>query len=137
MPTSIDPPPGENEIECARCGAVFHYELTRCPNCGVNIYEPENDEQQHPGLAGKPGPVGRMTRFFRRLFGEPHPADELFQSALDQAALYNDLVRKTGGDPAAADRLIDFERGQTPQQTRAQWIQNAIQRWERDNRFPR
>lgn len=136
MPTSMDPPPGENEIECARCGAVFHYELTRCPNCGVNIYEPEDDEQQ-PGLASKAGPVGRMTRFFRRLFGEPHPADELFQSALDQAALYNDLVRKTGGDPAAADRLIDFERWQTPQQTRAQWIRSAIQRWERDNRFPR
>ncbi len=122
MPTSLDPLPGENEIECARCGAIFHYELTRCPNCGVNIYEPEDDER-HPRLAGKPGLGSRMTRFFRRLFGEPHPADELFQSALDQAALYNDLVRKTGGDPAAADRLIDFERGQTPHQTRAQWIQ--------------
>jgi len=132
MPTSIDPLPGENEIECARCGAIFHYELTRCPNCKINIYEPEEDEQR-PRLAGEPGPGGKIARFFRRLFGEPHPADELFQAALDQATVYNDMVRKAGGDLAAADRLIDFERQQNPRQTRAQWIRNAIQRWERDN----
>ena len=41
MPTSLDPLPGENEIECANCGAIFFYELTRCPKCGVNLYEPE------------------------------------------------------------------------------------------------
>jgi hypothetical protein len=41
MPTSIDPEPAENEIECARCGAHFYYELSRCPECGVNIYEPD------------------------------------------------------------------------------------------------
>ena len=44
MPTSIDPQPAEDELECARCGAYFYYELTRCPNCGVNIYEPEDEE---------------------------------------------------------------------------------------------
>ena len=31
MPTSIDPQPGENEFECARCGAYFHYELNSLP----------------------------------------------------------------------------------------------------------
>ena len=34
----------ENTIECARCGAIFYYELTRCPNCGVNVYFPEEDD---------------------------------------------------------------------------------------------
>lgn len=133
MPTSIDPLPGENEIECARCGAIFHYELTRCPQCGINIYEPE-DEARRSRLADETSPGGKIARFFRRLFGEPHLADELFQSSLDQAALYNDLVRKTGSDSAVANRLIDFERGLNPQQTRAQWIKNAILRWEHDNR---
>jgi len=33
-----------NELECPHCGATFHYELTRCPNCGVNIYFPEDEE---------------------------------------------------------------------------------------------
>jgi len=32
-----------NEIECPHCGATFHYELTRCPNCGINIYFPEDE----------------------------------------------------------------------------------------------
>lgn len=33
-----------NELECPHCGASFHYELTRCPSCGVNIYFPEDEE---------------------------------------------------------------------------------------------
>ncbi len=35
--------PQDNDLECARCGATFYYELTRCPNCGVNLYEPDDD----------------------------------------------------------------------------------------------
>lgn len=33
-----------NDLECPHCGARFHYELTRCPNCGVDIYFPEDEE---------------------------------------------------------------------------------------------
>lgn len=33
------------EIECAYCGEHFYYELTRCPNCGRDVYEPEYDEE--------------------------------------------------------------------------------------------
>jgi hypothetical protein len=47
MPTSITPPPAEDELECARCGAYFYYELTHCPSCGVNIYEPETEEDEY------------------------------------------------------------------------------------------
>lgn len=36
---------GPNEIECARCGGISHIEETRCPHCGVSIYEPEDE---HP-----------------------------------------------------------------------------------------
>jgi hypothetical protein len=46
MPTSIDPQPEEDELECARCGAHFYYGLTRCPNCGVNLYEPEDENEE-------------------------------------------------------------------------------------------
>ena len=34
----------DNELECPHCGAKFHYELTRCPNCGINIYFPDEEE---------------------------------------------------------------------------------------------
>jgi len=34
-----------SDLECPHCGATFSYELTRCPNCGVNIYFPEEGEE--------------------------------------------------------------------------------------------
>lgn len=37
-------PDFSSDLECPHCGATFHYELTRCPNCGVNIYFPEEEE---------------------------------------------------------------------------------------------
>jgi hypothetical protein len=136
MPASLDPLPGENEIECARCGAIFYYELTRCPQCGVNLYEPEDDEPR-PLHAIKPHPQGfsaKIGAFFRKLTGQPHPAEDLFNQSLKQAGLFNDLLRKTGGDRAAVERLIDFERQKNPTGTRTHWLESAARRWEADNR---
>lgn len=139
MPMSIDPPPGVNEFECARCGARVYYELTRCPTCGVNLYEPEDEldaHQRQTTEAFRPAPAGFLTRLgaaLRRLSGKPYRAEEVFGDGLNQAVLYNDLLRKVGGDQAAAERLIDYERQLAPQATRRFWLQKAIQRWESDN----
>jgi len=136
MPTSIDPGPAENEFECARCGAYFHYELTRCPNCGVNLYEPEDETNG----ASDSRPQGRgmfdgLKDMLHRIFNKPYAANEVFGDALDQAVLYNDLLQKIGGDRATVERLIDFERQRLPRATRMVWLKNAIQRWERDNQL--
>lgn len=131
MPTSIDPEPGENEFECANCGAYFHYELTRCPSCGINLYEPE-DETESP--SPREGMLSKLRDGFHRAFNKPYAANEIFGDALDASILYNDLLGKVGGDRAAAERLIEFERARTPKSTRREWIQNAIERWGRDNR---
>jgi hypothetical protein len=48
--------------------------------------------------------------------------------------LYQDLLRKVRFSGPIADRLIDYERRQDPQASRLKLIQNAIERWERDNR---
>ncbi len=48
--------------------------------------------------------------------------------------LYQDLLRKVRFNGSIADRLIDYERKQEPQASRLKLIQNAIERWERDNR---
>ncbi|MGD8402653.1 MAG: hypothetical protein PVJ21_03265 [Anaerolineales bacterium] len=40
-----------SDLECPHCGATFSYELTRCPNCGVNIYFPEDEEEGEFGQA--------------------------------------------------------------------------------------
>lgn len=133
MPTSITPPPASDEIECANCGAYISMELTRCPNCGINLYEPEEDRGDAPGRRSGRSAWDRFTRAIRRMFGEPHPAEELFNSALREKSLYDDLLRKVGGDRAAADRLIEFERRRSPSSTRMTCLQNAIQRWEHEN----
>jgi len=139
MPTSIDPPPGENEFECAHCGAHVYVELTRCPNCGVNLYEPDDNLEEdlsYPPEVSRQlrgGLLDKVSAALHRLTGKPYRAEEVFGDALNQAGLYDDLLRKVGGDPAVAERLIDYERRQSPQATRMVWLQNAIQRWEDDN----
>ena len=59
---------------------------------------------------------------------------ELFTPVLDQADLYSDLLEKVRFDHQTAERLIEHERGRTPEASRTTLIQNAIRRWERDNR---
>ena len=137
MPTSIDPEPADDEIECARCGAHFSYELTRCPNCGVNLYEPEeedNGEEPKKHRSHQGGLGARLEGFVRRLTKKPTPVDELFGAAINQAEAFNDLLGRVGGDRPTAERLVDFERQQFPKGNRMRWIESAIHRWEKDNR---
>lgn len=140
MPTSIDPLPKDDEVECANCGGYFYCGLSRCPHCGVNVYEPEMDEE-----VGEEGPIAinrgpergllyRILRLFRRLFGGGGLAEELFQIPPERAELYEDLLRKVGHDPQTAERLIDLESRRAPEGTRTEWIRSALWRWERDNR---
>lgn len=137
MPFSLDPQPAENEIECANCGALIYYELTRCPNCGVNLYEPDEQPDQEKSRISRPrktGSLEKLGEFFRRLLGKPSPAEELFGAFLQQQSdLYDDLLRKVGGNPAAVERLVEFERQRLPDANRTVLLRNAIQRWELDN----
>jgi len=134
MPTSIAPQPKENEIECARCGFYFYYELTRCPECGVNIFEPEEEIGEEYREDIDSGFITKIQNFFRRVLGKPYSAEEVFGNSLDQANLYSVILRKVGGDHLIVERLIEFEQQQMPDATRIVWLQNAIRRWERDNR---
>ena len=94
MPTSIDPQPAENEFECANCGAYFHYELTRCPNCGVNLYEPEDETESIKEKAPQGGGLlDKLKDAFYKLFKKPYSAEDVFGDALDASILYNDLLQ--------------------------------------------
>jgi len=33
----------DNDIECVHCGEIFPMNLNRCPNCGVSLYEPDDE----------------------------------------------------------------------------------------------
>jgi predicted nucleic acid-binding Zn-ribbon protein len=136
MPFSLDPQPAEDEIECANCGALIYYELTRCPKCGVNLYEPDDRPEAEYRVRSEPSSstLEKLRALLRRLAGKPSPAEELFGAFLkQQSELYNDLLLKVGGDPAVVERLVEFERQQSPGANRTEYLQNAIRRWEYDN----
>ena len=133
MPTSLTPPPADDEIECANCGAYVYIGLSRCPNCGVNLYEPEGGEDEISRYRPKSKLLLKIESIMRKLRGEPHLAEELFTGALQEAALFNDLLQKVGGDRSAVERLIEYERRESPNTTRLTCLQHAIRRWEREN----
>jgi hypothetical protein len=135
MPTSLTPPPGEDETECGNCGAYIYAGLLKCPNCGVYLVDPVDTE---PGERLQFRPKSKLSlavdSILRKLRGKPHPAEELFTGALREAALFDDLLRKVGGDRSAVERLIEYERQQRPNATRLTCLLNAIRRWETENR---
>lgn len=136
MPTSITPPPKDDETECGNCGAYIYHGLVRCPNCGVYLLSqlPEDDQNEPPSHRPKSKFALWVESLVRRLRREPHVAEELFTGALREAALFDDLLRKVGGDRSVVERLIEYERQQKPNATRLTCLQHAIRRWEQENR---
>ena len=136
MPTSVTPPPKDNEVECGNCGAYIYHDLLKCPNCGVYLVDPfpHIDLNERPALRPKSKFVLWVESVLRKVRGKPHVAEELFSGALREATLFDDLLRKVGGDRSAAERLIEYERGQKLNATRLTCLQNAIMRWEQENR---
>ena len=135
MPTSLTPPPKDDETECGNCGAYVYHGLLKCPNCGVYLVDPVDTE---PEVRTSNRPKSKFSlaieSLMRKIRGEPHIAEELFSGAMREAILFDDLLRKMGGDRSAVERLIEYERGLTPNATRLICLQNAIQRWEQENR---
>ncbi len=136
MPTSITPPPKDDETECGNCGAYIYHGLLKCPNCGVYLVDPVDTEPEpeHPSFRPKSKLALWVESVMRKLRGEPHVAEELFTGALQEAALFDDLLRKVGGDRSVAERLIGYEKQLKPGATRLTCIQNAVSRWEQENR---
>jgi len=134
MPTSIDPPPRDNEVECGNCGAYIYHDLLKCPNCGVYLVDPINiEEEKRQFVRPKSRFALWVESITRKLRGEPHIAEELFSGAMREAALFDDLLKKVGGDRSVAESLIEYEKRLSTSATRLTCLQNAIRRWEREN----
>ena len=135
MPTSLTPPPADDETECGNCGAYIYQGLLKCPNCGVYLVDPVDTEaEERPNFRPKSKFSLAIESVMRKIRREPHPAEELFTGALREAALFDELLRKVGGHRSVVERLIEYERGQRPSATRLICLQNAISRWEQENR---
>ena len=134
MPTSLTPPPKDDETECGNCGAYVYHGLLKCPNCGVYLVDPVDTEpEERPSSRPKSKFSLVMESLMRKIRGEPHISEELFTGAMREAVLFDDLLRKVGGDRSVVERLIEYERQQKPDATRLTSLQNAIQRWEKEN----
>ncbi|HLO14149.1 MAG TPA: hypothetical protein VK206_04930 [Anaerolineales bacterium] len=135
MPTSLTPPPKEDETECGNCGAYIYAGLVKCPNCGVYLLDPADTESEERRQARSKSKLSlAIESVVRKIKGEPHPAEELFTGAMREAILFDDFLRKVGGDRSAVERLIEYERKKHPNATRLTCLQNAISCWERENR---
>ena len=107
----------------------------KCPNCGAYLIDPVDTEpEQRPSVRPKSRLSLAIESMLRKIRGEPHPAEELFTGAMREAVLFDDLLRKAGGDRSVVERLIEYERQQKPGATRLTCLQNAIRRWEQENR---
>jgi hypothetical protein len=135
MPTSLIPPPKDDETECGSCGAYIYQGLLKCPRCGVYLIDPiDTEPEERPTFRPKSKFSLFIESIVRIIRGEPHYAEELFTGALREAALFDDLLRKVGGNRSVVERLIEYERGQRPGATRLTCLHNAISRWEQENR---
>jgi hypothetical protein len=129
MPTSLTPPPKDDETECGNCGAYIYHGLLKCPNCGVYLVDPiDTEPEEHPKFHPKSKFALWVESVMRKIRGEPHPTEDLFTEILKQKELFDDLLRKVGGDRSVVDCLIEYERQQKPGSTRLTCLQNAIQR---------
>jgi hypothetical protein len=48
-----------------------YIELTRCPKCGINLYEPEEEKEERPTFRPKSGFSKAIESIMRKLRGEP------------------------------------------------------------------
>lgn len=80
-----------------------------------------------------------VALFLIRIFGNPLARRRAGHAAPGRLSrrerqTYAQLLRKAAGDRALVERLVNLERQRNPRATRLQWMQNALARWERDNR---
>jgi hypothetical protein len=135
MPTSLTPPPAEDETECGNCGAYIYHGYLKCPNCGVYLIDPiDTETRERPAFRPKNRLALALESLLRKIKKQPHPADDLFTGAMREAILFDDLLRKVGGDRSVVERLLEYEKQKRPSATRLACLQNAISRWEHENR---
>ena len=93
-----------------------------------------DEENEKPSQRPKSRFALLIEALKRKLRREPQVAEELFSGALREATLFDDLLRKVGGDRSVVERLIAYERQQRPNATRLTCLEHAIRRWEHENR---
>jgi len=107
-----------------------------CPECGSDETTGWSDNTRYDGIdfpddePARPRPsasgVGRLVDLVARLFP--------MRRAAPEEQVYRAVLRKVHGDRETVERLVEYERQRAPSASRPTLLQNALDRWERDNR---
>jgi hypothetical protein len=112
---------GKRAALLAASGAVdLEPEPQPAPPRQADAHEPPLDEPDEPDEQAGPAEATEVAS----------PVTKIDPGA----SRYTRLVKMVGGDVAAAERLIDYERTRAPDAARSIWIQNAIDRLIHDRR---
>jgi hypothetical protein len=100
--------------------------------------QPPPSSSQYPQVEPVPHSAPQAGNAYQRPAddtAEKGPASSIPEPALEVERHYESLLLSMArGDKALVERLVDHERTQHPFMTRAELLQAAYERWERDNR---
>jgi DNA-directed RNA polymerase subunit RPC12/RpoP len=74
------------------------------------------------------------NRSKNEIMPEPTSEKQTYTAESEEYGLYYELLLKVNFDTEVAERLIEDEGRQRPMASRVDWIESAIQGWERDKR---
>lgn len=114
---------------CPHCDARVPVDALACPECGSddetgwsNATVGIGDEDAIP-----PRPLFSFLSRLSTRITKPGAQKR-------EGELHQNLLRKCGGDEKLVERILQNEARRAPHEIRAQWLQTAIDKWERDNR---
>jgi hypothetical protein len=89
--------------------------------------------QSEPGSDRKQ-PQTTSTNFRPRAVGKPRPTTPTRTQPRPREDPYRELLARVLHDRGVADRLVEYERKRTPDESFDELCRSAILRWQRDNR---
>ena len=118
-----------NYFVCPHCDARVDINALSCPECGSDDETGWSDQTVGIGEENLIAPHP-LSVFVARLQAR------VFQPSAKQneTALWENLLRKCGGDGDLVEQILRNEARRAPHKTRADQLRRAIDKWERDNR---
>ena len=114
---------------CPHCDARVDNDALSCPECGSD--DETGWSNQTVGIGEEnsipPHPLSVFVTRLQNRFFQP-------SARQNETALWENLLRKCGGDADLVEQILRNEARRAPHKARADWLQSAVDKWERDNR---
>jgi len=120
--------PKDEFFVCPHCDARVKMNALSCPECGSDDETGWSNQTIGIGQdsAIPPRPMFAFVSRWSERFFKP-------SARQNETALFENLLRKCGGDATLVEQILGNEARHAPHKMRADWLQSAIGKWERDN----